>query len=129
MERSSSHKFSLFPSLISHKEFRFLLPSMPFMICFAAKGLHKFIGDETLANKPNETTPKYHTESNWFMRKKQCCVGLFVVLNVIAGLYTGLVHQRGTLDVMEFLRRDLNESRADQNILFLMPCHSTPFYR
>ena len=99
------------------------------MICFAAKGLHKLIDEETLADKPNKTTPRDHIESNWFMRKKECFMGLFVTLNVVAGLYTGLVHQRGTLDVMEFLRRDLKERSIDQSVLFLMPCHSTPFYR
>ena len=99
------------------------------MICFAAKGLHKLIGEETLADKANETTPKDNTESNWFVTKKGYFMGLFVSLNVVAGLYTGLVHQRGTLDVMEFLRRELKERSIDHSVLFLMPCHSTPFYR
>lgn len=46
-------------------------------------------------------------------------------------LYTGLVHQRGTLDVMtniqELCYNNTNISSA--SVLMMMPCHSTPYYR
>lgn len=54
-----------------------------------------------------------------------------LVANLIPALYTGLVHQRGTLDVMGHLRPlcDTTPSNSSQpQVLFLMPCHSTPFY-
>ena len=55
---------------------------------------------------------------------------MFVVIsNVIAALYTGVVHQRGVLDVMPFLRSEIDKSDGKASVLFLMPCHSTPFYR
>lgn len=55
-----------------------------------------------------------------------------LVSNLLAALYTGLIHQRGTLDVMSHLQTlcDINRDVPLQpDVLFLMPCHSTPFYR
>ncbi|KDR22580.1 GPI mannosyltransferase 3 [Zootermopsis nevadensis] len=45
--------------------------------------------------------------------------------NKIQKRYFGLIHQRGTLDVMKVLS-DTNHRHT--NLLFLMPCHSTPLY-
>lgn len=54
--------------------------------------------------------------------------------NLIPALYTGLIHQRGTLDVMNHLQPlcdvgNVSTTRPQPDVLFLMPCHSTPFYR
>ena len=55
---------------------------------------------------------------------------LLVVTNLPAGLYLGLVHQRGPLDVTAVLAARLAEGPADSaSVLYLMPCHSTPLYR
>lgn len=58
---------------------------------------------------------------------------VLLVSNLVAALYTGLIHQRGTLDVMTHLHTLCNvsgiASPPQPDILFLMPCHSTPFYR
>lgn len=35
--------------------------------------------------------------------------------------------QRGTEDVMNYLAREATYGKVD-SILFLMPCHATPFY-
>ncbi|XP_061737657.1 GPI mannosyltransferase 3 isoform X2 [Nerophis ophidion] len=54
---------------------------------------------------------------------------IFCVTNLLAALYTGLIHQRGALDVMSHLRTLCHISEQPQPyILFLMPCHSTPFH-
>lgn len=49
---------------------------------------------------------------------------------MLLALYTGLVHQRGTLDVMtniqELSYNNTNVSSA--SVLMMMPCHSTPYY-
>ncbi|KAJ3594257.1 hypothetical protein NHX12_006588 [Muraenolepis orangiensis] len=75
-------------SFLSHKEFRFVYPVLPFCMVFCA--------------------------------------------NLLPALYTGLVHQRGTLDVMSHLQRlcelHSNTTSGTPEVLFLMPCHSTPFY-
>lgn len=56
-----------------------------------------------------------------------------LVTNLFPALYTGLIHQRGTLDVMSRLQTLCDVSnvstRLQPDVLFLMPCHSTPFYR
>jgi len=53
--------------------------------------------------------------------------------NLLPALYTGLIHQRGTLDVMSHLQKLCglhgNATSTVPEVLFLMPCHSTPFYR
>ena len=52
-----------------------------------------------------------------------------LVMNLIPALYIGLIHQRGTLDVMSHLRQLCDITDPQPEVLFLMPCHSTPFYR
>lgn len=53
--------------------------------------------------------------------------------NALPAWYLSTVHQKGPISLMPKLRdiaqnyRDENEHRA--KILFLMPCHSTPYYR
>lgn len=61
---------------------------------------------------------------------RRAAVAVLLVSNLAAALYTGLVHQRGTLDVMTHLHALCDASRPQAtDVLFLMPCHSTPFYR
>lgn len=50
-----------------------------------------------------------------------------LVPNTCALLYLGLVHQRGPLDVMQVLGEEV-KGHSHPDILFLMPCHSTPYY-
>ena len=55
---------------------------------------------------------------------------LLVITNLPVGLYLGLVHQRGPLDVTSVLAARLAEGPAERvSVLYLMPCHSTPLYR
>ncbi|XP_075905542.1 GPI alpha-1,2-mannosyltransferase 3 [Nelusetta ayraudi] len=92
-------------SLLPHKEFRFIYPVLPFCMIFC--GL-------SLANL-----------KVW----RRAAVSVLLVSNLAAALYTGLVHQRGTLDVMTHLHTLCDASRPQTtDVLFLMPCHSTPFY-
>ncbi|XP_048118409.1 GPI mannosyltransferase 3 isoform X1 [Alosa alosa] len=93
-------------SLLAHKEFRFIYPILP--ICMIFCGI-------SLANLKAWRKP-----AMWFL----------LVTNLIPALYTGLVHQRGTLDVMGHLQPlcDTTSNSSQPQVLFLMPCHSTPFY-
>jgi len=54
-----------------------------------------------------------------------------ISLNLPLALYTCLIHQRGTIDVMTFLYAEAQKpvSKDLMSVYFLMPCHSTPFYR
>ena len=42
--------------------------------------------------------------------------------------YLSLVHQRGTVTLMDVLASEAHSSPDDMSVLFLMPCHSTPYY-
>ncbi|CAL1604053.1 unnamed protein product [Knipowitschia caucasica] len=93
-------------SLLPHKEFRFIYPVLPLCMIFCGISLAG-------------------------LKVWQRTVAVFLVVsNLLPALYTGLIHQRGTLDVMGHLQSlcDLHENNLQPNVLFLMPCHSTPYY-
>ncbi|KAF4525272.1 hypothetical protein B566_EDAN009355 [Ephemera danica] len=47
---------------------------------------------------------------------------------VVPSVYFGWFHQQGTIKVMSVLAQEASNNPSSTNILFLMPCHSTPFY-
>lgn len=53
--------------------------------------------------------------------------------NVVPAAYLSFVHQRGTIDVMPQLADLARDYRGQDGqtakFLFLMPCHSTPYFR
>nr|XP_057945335.1 GPI mannosyltransferase 3 [Doryrhamphus excisus] len=92
-------------SLLPHKEFRFIYSLLP--LCMIFCGL-------SMANM-----------GAW----RRAAASVLLVTNLLTALYTGLIHQRGVLDVMSHLQTLCHVSEQPQpDILFLMPCHSTPFY-
>ncbi|KAM9409446.1 GPI mannosyltransferase 3 isoform 1-T4 [Pholidichthys leucotaenia] len=95
-------------SLLPHKEFRFIYPVLPLCMIFCGTSLA-------------------HLKS-W----RQVAAAVLLAANLAPALYTGLIHQRGTLDVMTHLQPLCNSSSSSTglqpDVLFLMPCHSTPFY-
>lgn len=95
-------------SFLPHKEFRFIYPVLPFCMFFCGISLASL--------------------KAW----RQTAASILVVSNLLPALYTGLIHQKGTLDVMGHLQTLCDVSSSSNNlqpdVLFLMPCHSTPFY-
>uniref|UniRef100_A0A8C9SPW7 Mannosyltransferase n=1 Tax=Scleropages formosus TaxID=113540 RepID=A0A8C9SPW7_SCLFO len=91
-------------SLLAHKEFRFIYPVLPFCMVFCGFSLASL--------------------KTWI----RPAVGALLVSNLLPALYTGLVHQRGTLDVMNHLQQLCDTTNPQPDVFFLMPCHSTPFY-
>ncbi|XP_028562723.2 GPI alpha-1,2-mannosyltransferase 3 isoform X1 [Podarcis muralis] len=96
-------------STLSHKEFRFIYPVLPICMVFCGHSLKQL--------------------KRW---QRAAAVSFLLVTNLLPALYTGLVHQRGTLDVMGHLQ-SLCSAPADSaeqpaSVFMLMPCHSTPFY-
>ncbi|XP_041715652.2 GPI mannosyltransferase 3-like isoform X4 [Coregonus clupeaformis] len=93
---------------LAHKEFRFIYPVLPFCMVFCGIALVNL--------------------RTW--RRPAACA--LLVSNLVPALYTGLLHQRGTLDVMGHLQTLCDDSDPSTpplpEVLFLMPCHSTPFY-
>lgn len=100
-------------SVLVHKEFRFILPLLPMCLSITADWLTKW--------------------SRSASRLAILLVALILLmLNALPAVYLSLVHQRGTIDVMHSVERIAREYRNQDNhratFLFLMPCHSTPFY-
>lgn len=90
---------------MSHKEFRFLLPAFPLAMVVCGAGMARL--------------PRL-----W-------ALGLATVLAVSffpPAVYLGVYHQKGALEVVDFLGTEL-EANPKADVLFLMPCHSTPYYR
>ncbi|XP_053677771.1 GPI mannosyltransferase 3 [Anopheles nili] len=100
-------------SLLSHKEFRFLLPILPMCLFVTADYLSRW-------------SRKASSKMIWLVAL------LVVAVNGLMAGYTGLVHQRGTLDVMPYLASTARDYRDEfsnpAKVFFLMPCHSTPLY-
>ncbi|CAB4065225.1 PIGB [Lepeophtheirus salmonis] len=92
-------------SLIGHKEHRFILPLLPVFLLFGGQGL-----------------------ALWRSNKlKKMFLFVYVLLNFLAFTYLSLIHQSGSTHVMyPYLRQGLSPP-ANSTVLFLMPCHSTPY--
>lgn len=91
-------------SSLRHKEFRFLYPILPLL---HLKTLSAFL-------YPLPQLAKYATKTVFFS---------LYVLNIIVAVFFNTYHQRGVIDVMEYLR---NNDHV-KSVGFLMPCHSTPW--
>lgn len=86
-------------SFIDHKEFRFLYPLSPIFLLFTAYSFK-------------------------FLQKKRFlkyCISFMVILNVAIAYFFSQVHERGVIDVINYL------SETDRDFGFLTPCHSTPW--
>ncbi|XP_049820403.1 GPI mannosyltransferase 3 [Aethina tumida] len=96
-------------SFLPHKEFRFLLPLLPIAFYISSRYL-----------------------SAWSRKANIFAIWLVAILifagNLGPSWYLGFVHQRGVVDVMEPLREIASSDTSEKNFLFLMPCHSTPYY-
>lgn len=53
---------------------------------------------------------------------------LLILGNAPMALYFSLLHQRGAMEVVQFLHHE-SQIKSEMSSLFLMPCHSTPYYR
>ncbi|XP_046405378.1 GPI mannosyltransferase 3 [Ischnura elegans] len=96
-------------SLLSHKEFRFILPVLPMALYISCRCLSKWSGP---------------AKNSWLW-----AVGAALLVgNAVPAVYFGYYHQRGTVDVMDYLAKEAHNSHPKPNFLFLMPCHSTPLY-
>ncbi|XP_071438647.1 GPI mannosyltransferase 3 [Hetaerina americana] len=96
-------------SFLPHKEFRFILPVLPMALFICCRRLSQW--------SRNAKSPLL-----WI-------VGITLIIgNALPAFYFGFYHQRGTVDVMDYLAKEAGKSQPKPNFLFLMPCHSTPLY-
>ncbi|CRK99265.1 CLUMA_CG012689, isoform A [Clunio marinus] len=100
-------------SLLSHKEFRFLLQILPLCLFITANYLSKW----------SRTKSKFYI---WIVAT------VIFVANVIPAGYLGFVHQQGPLKVVNRLAKIAEKYELEQGkppyFFFMMPCHSTPYY-
>lgn len=107
--------FTVVMSLISHKEVRFIYPLLPALIVLAVGPFAQFFSPLPL--------PKTAI--------KKTLLFLFVAVNVTLAFYISQVHQRGVVDVVHYLRQQhehrMLENDSNMTVMFMMPCHSTPW--
>lgn len=87
-------------SLIRHKEVRFIYPLVPILHMAAAEAIVQ--------------TPK---------KVRKWLVWSLALVNILVAGYFSQVHQRGVVDVVEYL----STAPEVSSVGFLMPCHSTPY--
>ena len=115
-------------SLLSHKEFRFILPIVPMAMLICGKGMHHMATSSFSTNIKKHEDENNSNKNHYLSFKGKSLVFFLILTNVPIALYTGLIHQRGTLDVMRALDAKITAT-SNSSTLFLMPCHSTPYYR
>ncbi|KAF2771334.1 hypothetical protein EJ03DRAFT_39009 [Teratosphaeria nubilosa] len=105
---------------IAHKEMRFIYPLLPILHALAAKQIAGFIDHFAFGTR----------------QVRIAVIGVLIAINIFISYYVSVVHQRGVIDVVHYLRHE-QETRlatlppgADNGNItvgFLMPCHSTPW--
>ena len=98
-------------STLAHKEQRFLLPVFPLLLCYGADYLQRL-----------EFREKY----------KKIIAAIIIISNLFPLSYLLFAHKVGQTNVVYYLAKDFETSKNDEfyrtDILFLLPCHSTPYY-
>ena len=99
-------------SAIEHKEQRFILPLFPVILCYAANFSHEII---------------IRRESH-----RKAITASILVFNILPLTYLLFWHKVGPTNVVSYLAQEFdaldNDSYYKKDILFLLPCHSAPFY-
>lgn len=129
-------------SFLSHKEFRFLLPIVPLSMYYCGIFFHSLCEHTESADNESERALASDNVRQPSGRRQVSGSGddehksrlsmvyilliLLLVTNVPIALYFSLIHQRGTVTVMKYLHDE--DVIRPANVLFLMPCHSTPYY-
>ncbi|GAV56763.1 Glyco_transf_22 domain-containing protein [Cephalotus follicularis] len=110
-------------SVLGHKEFRFVLPVLPVALMFSGYSLAILEGPLSQGRIRKESLNSY---VKW-PPKLRFAIFFLLITNIPMAFYMSLVHQRGTEDVMNYLSKEAHNERV-RSILFLMPCHATPYY-
>lgn len=105
-------------SLPAHKEFRFLLPALQLIMPYCGLGAAALWGSEDSSGPRTRQKAKAGAP-----RWRKGCVAAALLLQVPMTIFFSVFHQRGQVQVVEGLRRG-----SDDSVLFLTPCHTTPFY-
>ncbi|KAJ1921500.1 glycosylphosphatidylinositol anchor biosynthesis [Tieghemiomyces parasiticus] len=119
-------------SLLEHKEARFLTCLLPIWLTLSGAGLFAFFSPQTTAATTKSAFGTIRSALHHpFGSRRQLLLAALIIGSLGAIGYTNLVHQRGVVDVVNYLRGDVRRQSTQprvHHILFLMPCHSTPYY-
>lgn len=116
-------------SFLSHKEFRFLSGTLPLIMHVCGSTLHALF--DSTSHEKDDTSAKVKPHGRCGHTAKVSVIVILLVFNIPVALYFSLIHQRGTIDVMFYLYKEAKkelQNDATMSVLFLMPCHSTPYY-
>ncbi|XP_008551439.1 GPI mannosyltransferase 3 [Microplitis demolitor] len=94
-------------SMLPHKEHRFILPLLPLLIYIC-------------------TCFEYPKSVSITMKKVVNVIMYLMNLSVL--IYIAMIHQYASLQIMSYLGDEISNSTANVDVMFLTPCHSTPFY-
>ena len=127
-------------SCTSHKEFRFVLPLLPLACVLSGFALDEV---DTATTTETDTTVGVLSAvqvarvsasgfspgqlARWRPRFR-VALWAALALNAGAAAMLSLVHQRGTVDVVNFLAGEPARGRALEAVHFLTPCHATPYH-
>ena len=136
-------------SCTAHKEFRFILPLLPIVNVWSGFGLDCIRVAMTEAkdnSRNNKNTNKVRSlrarqgvrDAPLFMYCQSTCgkshrlfqlfLFLLVLINVVVAAILSLIHQRGTIDVINYLATvEDTASHPVTAIHFWTPCHATPY--
>ncbi|XP_058754811.1 mannosyltransferase APTG1 isoform X2 [Vicia villosa] len=114
-----------FYSILGHKEFRFVLPVLPIALMFSGYSLAMI--EDPGAGSPQYKEKEFSKKRNKFPPKMTAAILFLLATNIPMALYMSLVHQKGPEDVMNHLAKEAFQGKV-KSILFLTPCHATPFY-
>ncbi|CAG0880907.1 unnamed protein product [Darwinula stevensoni] len=101
-------------SYVRHKEMRFLLPFLPL--------LNLINGD--LVAKVFAPFPHWITQRP----AHRLLFGILLFVNVVLAMVGNCLYMRGPIGAMELIAEAAHESPHSTSVLFLLPCHSTPYY-
>ncbi|KAG0331748.1 hypothetical protein BG004_001522, partial [Podila humilis] len=99
-------------SSLQHKEWRFLYPILYPLLPFGGDALYNWL-----------LSPQGWKKSRGMA---WAVLTTIVATNAIMAWYTTQIHQRGVIDVMDWLRKEMRAGHV-RSVGMLMPCHSTPW--
>ena len=116
-------------SLTSHKEFRFVLPLLPIGCVLSGHALN-VIDEKTLGKFTGQTNRSQSQQWRGWRSMFVNAVFISMFLNFSVAAFLSLVHQRGAIDVMNFLSEEGRSTNARRlrAVHFLTSCHATPYY-
>ena len=117
-------------SLVAHKEHRFLLPLLPLLSVHVGHGLACFLGSST--GTGTGTGAGSARSQPPLLPLRRTLLQLAATGSLAPALYLSLLHQRGSVAVVEALAlaagRAPPPARGAMAVHWLTPCHATPLF-